>query len=166
MTTGLNDPAKLTSFSFSIPFVGEVSWAPDPTQRKAAWELYVELVTRVSTQSLDLEGGLLREALNSLYSLFDTTREILRAAGPDVGAGPDTVGGVAIAVLNKGVRPVLTKWHPQLQAHEALRPPVVTPRDWERQWKDEALLRGVLHGLGEELGEYARTLAVMAGTRK
>jgi hypothetical protein len=127
------DPAKVKSFKFSIPFVGEMEWEPDPTQRRAAWELYVELATRISTQPLDLDGGLIREALNSLHSLFATTRQVLRSAGPDVGAGPDTVGGVAIAVLSKGLRPFLTKWHPLLLAHEALRPAAVSPHEWERQ---------------------------------
>ncbi|MCV3217246.1 hypothetical protein OGM63_27680 [Plectonema radiosum NIES-515] len=37
--------------------------------------------------------------MNSLYSLFGTTREVLKAAGPDVGASRDSVGGIAIAVL-------------------------------------------------------------------
>jgi hypothetical protein len=67
--------------------------------------------------------GLLREALNSLYSLFGTTREILKEAGPDVGASHDSVGGIAIAVLNNGLRPVLSKWHPLLQTWESQRPP-------------------------------------------
>jgi hypothetical protein len=57
----------------------------------------------------------MREAMNSLYSLFGSTREILRKAGPTVGASHDSVGGIAIAVLNKGLRPFLSKWHPLLQ---------------------------------------------------
>lgn len=87
---------------------------PDPTTRKAAWELYVELVTRVAIEPLQLNHGLLRESLSSLYSLFPTTRQILRQAGPGVGASRHSVGGIAIAVLNKGLRPFLAKWHPLL----------------------------------------------------
>jgi hypothetical protein len=165
MATGLKDPAKLKSYKFSIPFVGEMEWEPDPTQRKAAWELYVELVTRISTQPLDLDQGLVREALNSLYSLFGTTRQILRSAGPEVGAGPETVGGIAITVLNKGLRPVLSKWHPQLQAHEVLRPPSISPKEWERQWKEEAAMRGELEKLRGSLEKYATVLAKMAGVK-
>ena len=40
---------------------------------------------------------LYNEALNSLYSLFGTTREILKEAGSDVGASQNSVGGIAIA---------------------------------------------------------------------
>lgn len=165
MTTGLTDKAKLKSYKFSIPFVGEVEWEPDPTQRRAAWELYVELVTRISTQPLDMDEGVVREALNSLHSLFATTRQVLRSAGPDVGVARETVGGVAIAVLRKGLRPFLTKWHPQLLAHEALRPPTVSPRDWERQWKEEPRLRGELEAMRAAMEEYASALAEMAGVK-
>ncbi len=119
-------------------------------------------MTRISTQPLDLDQGLIREALNSLYSLFGETRQIQRSAGPDVGVGEDTVGGVAILVLNKGLRPFLSKWHPLLQAHEALRPAAMNPRDWERQWKEEATLRGELEKLRKNLEKYATALAKMA----
>ena len=105
-----NDPAVLKSVTVSLPFgIGSASWEADPTERHAAWELYIELVTRVAVQSLSTEEGLMREALNSLYSLFGSTREILRKAGPKVGASRQSVGGIAIAVLNNGLRPFLSK---------------------------------------------------------
>jgi hypothetical protein len=99
-----------------------MSWKVDTIQKKAAWSLYVELVTRIAVQPLEVDQGLVREAMNSLYSLFGTTREVLKAAGPDVGASRDSVGGIAITVLNNGLRPFLAKWHPLLQAWEARRP--------------------------------------------
>ena len=46
--------------------------------RIAAWELYVEMLTRVATQRLPSESGDEETALESIYSLFPTTREILR----------------------------------------------------------------------------------------
>jgi hypothetical protein len=165
MSTGLKDPAKIKSYKFSIPFVGELEWEPDPTQRKAAWELYVELVTRISTQPLDMDEGLVREALNSLYSLFATTRQVLRSAGPDAGVGRDTVGGVAIAVLRNGLRPFLSRWHPLLQSYESQKPSDVSPRDWERKWEHEPKLRGELEALRVKLEKYASALAEMAGVK-
>lgn len=165
MATGLTDPARIKSYKFSIPFVGEMQWEPDPTQRRAAWALYVELVTRTSTQPLDLDLGLIREALNSLNGIFATTRQILRESGPEVGAGPNTVGGIAIAVLNKGLRPFLSKWHPLLQAYETQRPLNTSPKEWERQWDKEARLRGELEALRGDLEKYAHALAEMAGVK-
>jgi hypothetical protein len=163
MGSGLTEQAKLKSYKFAIPFVGEIEWEPDESQRRAAWELYVELATRVGVQALDLDQGCVREAMNSLYSLFGTTRDILRRAGPGVGASRATVGGIALIVLNSGLRPYLSKWHPALQAHEVLRPPTTSPRDWERTWEKEPALRGELEALRGRLEEYGRVLAKMAG---
>jgi hypothetical protein len=77
-------PLKTINVKFAVPRVGEIGggWEPDESEIKAAWELYVELVTRISIVELQPEQGLLREALSSLYSLFGTTREILRKYGP------------------------------------------------------------------------------------
>lgn len=136
------DPAVLKKVSVSLPFgLGSAEWEADSTERHAAWSLYVELVTRISVQPLQEDEGIMREALNSLYSLFGTTREILREAGPDVGASHHSVGGIAIAVLNQGLRPFLTKWHPNLQVWEAQRPDDVSPKEYEHQWVEEPELR-------------------------
>jgi hypothetical protein len=73
------DPAKLKKVSVSLPFgIGSAEWEADPTERRAAWSLYIELVTRIAVQPLEVDEGLLREALTSLYSMFGTTREILK----------------------------------------------------------------------------------------
>ena len=51
------------------------TWEPNDVERHAAWELYVELVTRVSVVPPQADQELLREALTSLNSLFTTTRD-------------------------------------------------------------------------------------------
>ena len=50
--------------------------------KKAAWEMYVELLTRITTQYLDPEDGDEETALTSIYALFGITRQILRSYGP------------------------------------------------------------------------------------
>jgi hypothetical protein len=153
----------VSKVSLKIPWVGEVELAPDETERRAAWALYVELVTRISVQSLAPDQGLMREALNSLYSLFASTRQILREAGPQVGATRDSVGGIAIRVLNEGLRPVLTAWHPRLMAYEATCPASISPPDHEAAWEHASELRQVLETLRAKLGQYAHALGVVAG---
>jgi len=153
--------------SFNLPFgIGGVKFGVDQTQSRAAWSLYIELVTRIAVEPLKADEGLVREALNSLYSLFGTTREILKAAGPDVGASKNSVGGIAIAVLNNGLRPFLTKWHPQLQAWEAKRSSDLTPKEHEQQWSEEGKLRDELEKLRQDLKQYANALAVIAGVEE
>ena len=60
------------------------TWEPNDAERLAAWELYVELITRVAVVPLPAGEGLLREALTSLYTLFAATRDILRRHGPGI----------------------------------------------------------------------------------
>ncbi len=153
--------------SLSLPFgIGAVEWEVDQTQSRAAWSLYVELVTRIAVEPLQADEGLVREALNSLYSLFGTTREILKAAGPDVGIALNSVGGIAIAVLNRGLRPFLAKWHPLLQAWEAKCPPHLSPKEHEQQWSEERKLRDELEQLRQDLKQYADALAEIAGVQE
>src|SRR6266700_545024 len=100
---------KELQVSLGLPFgLGAISgsWAPDDAEQEAAWELYVELITRISVEELRPDEGLLREALSSLYSLFATTREILRRHGPAIARpkqGRDlSFGLIAVTVLNRG----------------------------------------------------------------
>jgi hypothetical protein len=155
---------KATKLTVGLPFnLGKLEFEPDEVQQRAAWELYVELSTRIAVQPLGPEEGLLREALSSLYSIFDATREILREAGPSVAQGPNSFGAVAIEVLNKGIRPFLTKWHPLLQAHEEKRSPEVSARDHERTWERAPEFRQEFVELQGQMMIYAEALARIAG---
>lgn len=42
----------LTSLRITTPFL-EMQWEPKDEDKTAAWELYVELITRTATQGLD-----------------------------------------------------------------------------------------------------------------
>jgi hypothetical protein len=157
------DRAKLTSVKIKIPWVGEAEWNADPKERNAAWSLYVELVTRIAVQALPADEGSQREALTSLHSLFDSTRQILREGGPDVGASITSVGGIAIAVLNRGIRPFLTKWHPALSDWESRRDSSLSPGEHEQKWPQRDQMRSELTKLRVDLESYAEGLASIAG---
>ena len=79
----------------------------EPADKDAAWELYIEMLTRIVTQPLPSEVGDEKTALDSVYSLFGITREILRRRGN----GTIKFSMVAIPVLNQVVRPFTAKWH-------------------------------------------------------
>ncbi|MET4590692.1 hypothetical protein [Arthrobacter sp. 754] len=140
-------------------------WVPDVAERDAAWELYVELVTRIAVAPLGRREGLLREALNSLYSLFGTTREVLRKYGPAVARAPEIgeyrLGHLAIWILNAVLRPVLARWHPELQRWESLRPTERSMADHEEAWERANELRDELERLRILLVQYARILALV-----
>ena len=159
-----SDPARLTKVSVSLPFgIGSAEWEADQTERRAAWSLYIELVTRIAVQQLGSNEGLDREALASLHNLFGTTREILREAGPDVGASKESVGGIAIAVLNQGLRPFLAKWHPELQRWETQSFSVTPAKGSKAEWPKHLEFRTELDQLRDQLRQYADALAHIAG---
>ena len=115
--------------------------------KNAAWELYVEMLTRIVTQPLPSNVGDEETALDSVYSLFPTTREILRRRG----RGTIQFSKVAIPVLNQVVRPFTAKWH-----RESLT----------GAFADESKLaefRNELRFLQVDLRNYNRMLAAIAG---
>ena len=165
---------KMSRFTFKIglPFgVGEIGgeWEPDEAERKAAWDMYVELITRVTVVELGPDEGLLREALTSYYSLFATTRQIMKDGGPDVARpkndGTVSFGFLAIGVLNKALRPLLATWHPRLEDHETARPVGVSRLDWERRWDRHDDLRAAIAEVRETLEAYAGLLGDVCGAR-
>ena len=120
---------------------------PIDNNRKAAWDLYVEMETRITTQPLAPGHGDEKTALKSVYSLFKTTRKILHKQGPDC----VVFAKIAIEILNQKVRPFTAKWHPRSIAGDFDNPEVCT------DFWDE------LEPLQEVLRAYTRTLAVLAG---
>lgn len=145
-------PFKLKSIGVSLPWgIGSVTIEVSEVEARAAWELYVEYATRIATHDLAPGAGSVREALNSLYSLFKTTREVLRAAGPDVGKGDNALGPLAIRTLNEGLRPFLVKWHIEVGPDDNLS------ADRRAEFDRE------LETLRKELREYVDALATIAG---
>jgi hypothetical protein len=96
----------LSSLKLNLGFL-EGQFAPQDPDRAAAWELYVELLTRITTQYLAPEAGDEKTALDSVFAIFPLTREILRHHG----SGCGEFAKLAIPVLNQIVRPFTAKWH-------------------------------------------------------
>ena len=154
-----------------LPFgVGKVGgkWVPEETEREAAWEMLVELCTRVALVPLDDTQGSLRESLDSLRSLFPIIREVLKRHGSlvaqtSVQGSAISFGFLSIALLNGAIRPFLSKWHPKLRQHEDSRPQQATGLDWEREWEHADAMRRDLEELQRSLRSYAQLLARACG---
>ena len=74
--------------------------SPGQKDRALAWEVLIELRTRISTQPLHFLDGDEATALDSLYQLFQIVRDVLKKHGSDsqytaavVVAVPTCVGG-------------------------------------------------------------------------
>jgi hypothetical protein len=151
--------AQLTEVKVTIPQLSELTFLVTKDSRDVAWKLFVETVTRVSTQRLDMEAGSIREAMTSLYGLFQTTRETLKSSQPSRPSpnGP-TVEYLAITMLNRELRPFLSYWHPRLHAWEQ-----ANPNTAEARWPENVACRQDLRGVQQRLYEYAMGFAKLAG---
>jgi hypothetical protein len=96
----------MTSLKISVGFL-DMEWSPKNEDKAAAWELYVELLTRITTQPIDIAHGDEKTALDSVYSLFPITREVLKNNTRNC----IEFSKIAIVVLNQVIRPFTAKWH-------------------------------------------------------
>lgn len=135
----------LTGLKIKTPIL-EMDWAPSDVDKEAAWDLYVELLTRITTQALPDEDGVESTALESVYRLFPITRETLKHYGRKA------VGfsRIAIIVLNQIVRPFTAKWH-RLANNDAFNDPA-----------NCKIFRNELVDLQEQLKNYTKLLADLA----
>lgn len=135
----------LTGLKIKLPIL-ELNWAPNDVDKDAAWDMYVELLTRITTQPLPNDHGIESTALQSVHKLFSITRSTLKHHGRNA-AG---FCRIAIIVLNQIVRPFTAKWHKMAEngAFEV-----------EEQCM---LFRNDLHELQIRLRNYTKLLADLA----
>ncbi len=93
---------SVTSVKVELPVVGKLEMALTPAERSFLWRFFVEMATRVSTQSLGAQEGILREALKSLYDLYSVARSELASAPPAALPFTDiSARAYVIDILNK-----------------------------------------------------------------
>ena len=139
------EKSGMTSLKFTPPFL-QMEWAPKAADKDAAWALYIELLTRITTQPLPVEHGDEKTALDSVYSLFAITRSVIK----EQGRGCVNFTKIAIVVLNQIVRPFTAKWHRKCLENAF------------EQESERAVFREELASLQVELRKYSRMLADIA----
>jgi len=136
----------MTGLKIKAPFL-EMEWQPQDEDKAAAWELYVELLTRIATQPLAQDHGDGKTALDSVHSLFPITREVIKNNGRHC----IEFTKIAVVVLNQRIRPFTAKWH---------------KLSLEGVFNDETqcrTFRSELQALQAVLRVYTKMLADMAG---
>ena len=135
----------MTGLKIKTPFL-ETEWNPQTADQNAAWDLYIEMLTRIITQPLPDHAGDEKAALDSVYSLFPETRRIIKHYGRDC----INFTKIAIVVLNQIVRPFTARWHPLSIAGQ------LSTADNSKQFRTELAVLQI------ELRKYARLLADLA----
>lgn len=148
----------LSEVTLSVPEFSEIKFMINREYRRVAWRLFVETMTRIATQPLPKEHGFIREAMNSLHSLFTTSRALLGEMGPSTVAEGTSVEMLAMRMLNGEMRPFLSKWHPALERFE-----FTSSGGDERGWESNEIFRDELEALRKRLLAYARAFGELAG---
>ena len=134
----------MSSLKINAKFL-EMEWTPKDADRDAAWGLYIELLTRITTQELLDDDGDEQSALNSIYQIFALTREIIKKNKRDC----MEFSKIAIVILNQIIRPFTAKWHKKFL--NGLND------------KDKSTFRAELKELQKKLRIYTQMLGEMAG---
>ncbi len=136
---------NLTGLQVKTPILN-MEWKPDDPDRDAAWDLYIELLTRITTQPLSDENGVEKTALDSIVAIFGITRNTLKHHGRSC----IEFTRIAVIILNQVVRPFTAKWHRKSQ-HGAFDSP-----------EQCAVFRSELKVLQTQLRNYTQLLADLA----
>jgi len=97
--------AQLLSDTFMLRWGGE-TWNPSGDDRAAAAKLHTQITSRITTQRLGYLDGVEKSALDSVFALFQKTRDIA-----DQHSDCRHFDAIAWDVLNNRVRPFTAKWH-------------------------------------------------------
>ncbi len=136
---------NFTSLKINAKFL-EVELKFTDSDKLAAWEMYVELLTRITTQRLKIEDGDEQAALDSISSIYGTTREILKRYGSSC----FEFTKISVIILNQVIRPFTSKWHKRSN-EKAFENPV-----------ECKTFRAELEILQEQIRNYTRLLSDIA----
>lgn len=123
-------------------------WAPSEADRALAWDLYIELQTRITTQELKDDDGDDATALTSVFKLFPLSREFMHKHGFNCA----NTATLLSAWLNQKVRPFTAKWHKRSVAEKWSE----TPGTPHPQFREELkTLQPLLRQLAAALSQLA-----------
>lgn len=101
--------------NLSLPLINSIrgTWKVSDRERSAAWEVYIEIITRISPSRQDISRRNVASELDDLEELLNKMRDILKKYGPSVGK-TDSVYDLSFAhltltIINVLLRPMLLK---------------------------------------------------------
>ncbi|MFA5262069.1 MAG: hypothetical protein WC450_12670 [Candidatus Omnitrophota bacterium] len=103
----------IINVNLKLPYVNNIKgvWDVKECETQAAWETYIEIVTRILPVNPATHTRRPELELVSIRELFDKIRDILKKFGPSTGqtnlAGGLTFAFLALTIMNVVLRPVL-----------------------------------------------------------
>jgi hypothetical protein len=137
-----------------------------------AHKIFVELITRKAAIPFDEENDVIYDVYNSWYSLFKVIRkEIKNISGETLfhHEESDDLVKMATDILNKGLRPHLTKHQAKFRKwyeNELTKNTQESPQDIQKRYPDYAEILTDMKKVNEYLIQYAKQLKKFIGESK
>jgi len=154
----------VSTATLSLPFnLGNITYQATEQDRVFAWKLYVHLKTRKAALPFDNENDVIVEVYDSLYELFQITRDLLCSVPIENVQGKKNITDLILRVQNDGLRPYLTKWQAPfrrwwVKAVESPDNQDKSPQEIQREYKDYEALVSDLGQMNTEMSKFAEEL--------
>ncbi|PJA26333.1 MAG: hypothetical protein CO189_11290 [candidate division Zixibacteria bacterium CG_4_9_14_3_um_filter_46_8] len=167
----VNKRYKKSKITLNIPFgLGNIVYDASDQDRVLAWKMYVQLKTRKAALLFDETHDIISQVYDSLHEIFPLTRDILSECCPHYLETQKSISDFVLRVLNDGIRPHLTQWHPlfrtwwerALISAENLEK---APQDLQREFPQYQDLVADLKKMNNELIKYAEDLVDIVQTK-
>ena len=143
---------------------GKVSLKYNYKSQEIAYKLWVELSTRKIGIEFDSENDVISEIYDSWYHFFTVARELLKELPAQQIDGSEQLIKLTEEILNKGLRPHLTKWQAKYRSwHESNKNNNgLTPQDFQKNYPQYAELENDLRQTNGQLMEYKNLMEKIA----
>jgi len=148
----------------------KVKIKPNYQDIQIAYKLWVELSTRKIGLPIDSDNDVISEIYDSWYEFFKLTRELIKeipASKIRKDENTKKLVRIAIEVLNKEIRPHLTKWQARFRKwYEAETKKAenssLSPQDIQKKYPEYEKLIKEAMGINQKLIEYRKLLKKIA----
>jgi hypothetical protein len=158
---------RTSKITLNIPFgLGNIVYDASDQDRVLAWKMYIQLKTRKAALPFDEDHDIISNVYDSLHEVFSVTRNLLSECCPHYQETQKSISDFILRVLNDGIRPHLTWWHPIFRSwwERALNSQgnlEKTPQEIQRDFPQYRDLIADLKRMNDELTKYAEELMVV-----
>lgn len=167
----INRKFKELSFDEAALGVGSATFKlkPNLTDRQVAYQIWVELSTRKIGIEIELDDDVVVEVYNSWHTFFGVTRDLIKTIPINKASSASTqkIIVLSIDILNRGLRPHLTKWQARFRSwyEKALLDGAnigLDPQDLQKRFPEFDALKADLLELNTKLIAYRRAMRLVA----
>ena len=166
-----SDRDRIVAITVDIPLggIGRLTVNSDREVARLAQQAWIEIMTRKAGVAIDEDNDVVVEVLNSWYELFRQLRQIAKEVPPPSIRTKHAreLVKTLVEALNKGMRPVLTRWQARYRAWlaaEQAKPASSgkAPQEIQRQYPEYEAMMADIKRVNGQLRSFADALYQLA----